>query len=522
MIPMFRLRPELSLVDESSIFQIDEKPFCIYDQRQCIFHYCDTDDFQVCVYLREWRNEQELVSFVRSIDSNQPYSYYIEGFRTIKILEEKSQEDKPATHSDDKAILFVAEQIPYVDRAQRPRGFPPSISLNITTACNLECLHCSQEAGGNHSISQLSLEEIVGLFDQFEKYALWDLRLSGGEPTCHPKLPEILHDAAKRRFGLVLFTNGTVLTPSLREAILQIAKDKPSFRIHLSIDGAQAKTHDWLRNRPGVFDKLMSFMKFLKDNNINWIAECVVTRRNMEELYKIAELVNDYGARLITFHVSSAVGRTIGGDPDLLLQLDEMQRIQVIGDDLAMRYDGSLGVNMANVSLPDGLVLPDNVLRKRQLSLIFQGERLLNQNREIHKIAALTQQEPYFYQRKRKYCSAGISQMTIEGDGSVYPCPFVATRADWSIGNVRESDVLSLWKSDKFLFFRGEWKVSDLPICSQCAWEKQCHLPKICRVASLVNFDDPYGPAPECVNKYKQLGSGLPDDLWEPVAQSSH
>ena len=59
---------------------------------------------------------------------------------------------------------------------------PRLIFWELTTGCNLRCIHCRASATELSSPDDLTTEESLGLIDQFAEYAPFILVLSGGEP----------------------------------------------------------------------------------------------------------------------------------------------------------------------------------------------------------------------------------------------------------------------------------------------------------------------------------------------------
>jgi MoaA/NifB/PqqE/SkfB family radical SAM enzyme len=76
--------------------------------------------------------------------------------------------------------------------------------IQITRLCNQKCRICS-----NPEIdATLSLDEVKGLIDDFIERGYHGVILTGGEPTLHPKLPEIISYAKNRGIHARIITNG--------------------------------------------------------------------------------------------------------------------------------------------------------------------------------------------------------------------------------------------------------------------------------------------------------------------------
>ena len=86
-----------------------------------------------------------------------------------------------------------------------------SVYIEITNACNLQCLHCYNSSGADNSIS-IPLSIIERVFDELAENAVSpSVTLSGGEPLCHPRIHEIISLAHNRKIALYIATNGILV-----------------------------------------------------------------------------------------------------------------------------------------------------------------------------------------------------------------------------------------------------------------------------------------------------------------------
>lgn len=123
--------------------------------------------------------------------------------------------------------------------------------LEITDSCDMACPICLVDAGSNQ---HRSLAEISGMIDELLRceHRLNMLTLSGGEPTSHPELREILKLLDRPEIGIVsLSTNG-----------LRIARDDELVRqlkdhnvvVSLQFDGFTPETWRELRGDATLYD----------------------------------------------------------------------------------------------------------------------------------------------------------------------------------------------------------------------------------------------------------------------------
>ena len=107
--------------------------------------------------------------------------------------------------------------------------------FSITNNCNLKCPICFTHNRPDR-IYNKSLEELESLLDyiEAEQKNLDLLNLTGGEPTLHPQLPEILERCAKRSFRRIsLNSNGLILGKN--RALAEMLK-KNRVQVNLSLD----------------------------------------------------------------------------------------------------------------------------------------------------------------------------------------------------------------------------------------------------------------------------------------------
>ena len=130
--------------------------------------------------------------------------------------------------------------------------------IEVNTACNLDCPICFADSGTGpqeHGFS-LSLEQVESMLDAFvraegEPEAV---QLSGGEPSIHPQIVEMLRAAKDRGIQLVMLnTNGIRLArdPRFAPALAEIG-----VHVYLQFDGLREETQLAIRGRDLTEEKL--------------------------------------------------------------------------------------------------------------------------------------------------------------------------------------------------------------------------------------------------------------------------
>jgi MoaA/NifB/PqqE/SkfB family radical SAM enzyme len=141
---------------------------------------------------------------------------------------------------------------------------PFSVSIDVTSLCNLHCAHCYWWEQPHET--ELDVEEMVGLLAEYRRqhpsivHASW----VGGEPLIRKERIRLLIEGGKLFPFNHLVTNGTIPFPDL-----------PGFHINVSLDGTEAY-HERQRGK-GTYAKIRRHIQTAKQPVA---LSCVVTRLN--------------------------------------------------------------------------------------------------------------------------------------------------------------------------------------------------------------------------------------------------
>jgi len=138
---------------------------------------------------------------------------------------------------------------------QSPIISPILATLEVTRACNLDCLYC--ESHRKHR-SSISIDWAFPFIREMAEAGVMGLGFTGGEPLLAESFENLATEAARAGMVTHLNTNGTLITDHRASSVLEAG-----FRsINVSLDGAEASTHDLLRGQ-GSFLRTMSGIESL-------------------------------------------------------------------------------------------------------------------------------------------------------------------------------------------------------------------------------------------------------------------
>lgn len=155
---------------------------------------------------------------------------------------------------------------------------PISGGLELTSKCNLNCVHC-YEASDRNNIS-MSTEKILSLVDELVTEGVLSLYLTGGEAMLREDFSYIYEYIRKSGIIVGILSNGTTITDDK----IQLFKKYPPMMIDISIYGASEETYYKVTGKKGIFNIFIDCLKKLKKNEIPFNLKTVVMKENLKDL----------------------------------------------------------------------------------------------------------------------------------------------------------------------------------------------------------------------------------------------
>jgi MoaA/NifB/PqqE/SkfB family radical SAM enzyme len=197
------------------------------------------------------------------------------------------------------------------------RLFQPSFQTFIvllTNRCNLTCKHCYVSSSPK-GIFGLPTERVCSLIDEIhELYGEKDFVLTGGEPLVRRADCLAILRAAAARHRTRLLTNGTLIIPEVAERLTELR-----INIRISVDGADARSHDHIRGR-GSFDKTLAGIQNL--HRAGFPADqlelyATIVPESVSTIGSILKLADELGSRTVVFAAIAKLGRAVTFWPNI-------------------------------------------------------------------------------------------------------------------------------------------------------------------------------------------------------------
>lgn len=290
--------------------------------------------------------------------------------------------------------------------AVRLDSYPRRLVLELTNACNLNCIMCGRdESDFNYNFFDLRfLNKLAPFFEYMEEVTLF----GWGEPTIHPQFKDILEYLNRYHVKKYFVTNGTTLQ-RIRDYLFEYKVDIMA----VSLDGATPETNNRIR-RNSDFHQIVSGLKDIvraKKNKaanypyINFVF--TLMRSNLNELPAMVNLAYDIGIEEVKVVYLSAFSEALGCES----LWNSAEEVREVFSETAKRGERF----HIKVKLP-----------------YIQGEDIAGD-------------------KHHKDCYVGWRDFFIGSDGYVRPCQSVARK----LFHINKYDnFLNAWNSEEMMHFR--------------------------------------------------------------------
>ena len=174
--------------------------------------------------------------------------------------------------------------------------FPLSVSLELTSRCNLNCAHCYINQPANDPVArqrELTTAQVKRVIDDMAAAGVLFLTLTGGEPLLRPDFAEIYTYASQKGLLVILFTNGTLLS----DEILRLLIDIRPYSIDISIYGATAPVFERVTRHPGSYARCYRAIEQILEAGLPLSLKSELMTLNAHELEPMKAIAESLGVK---------------------------------------------------------------------------------------------------------------------------------------------------------------------------------------------------------------------------------
>jgi radical SAM protein with 4Fe4S-binding SPASM domain len=292
----------------------------------------------------------------------------------------------------------------------------------------------------------LNTKQAFNVIDQLAEAGLLILAFSGGEPLMRPDIFQLIERAAQKDLVVNIATNGAIISDKKAKRL----KESGVRSITVSLDGADAETHDYFRQTPGLFNRTIKAIKILVENELRVVVSFTPSIFNYHQGPAVVRLACELGASAVNMSEYVPAGR---GTHDLSLPPDLLRAVVQQWIDMRREY-------------------------KDRMQIIWHDCR----------VALLVPPEE---QDRYSGCGAGKLTARLKVDGTLTPCVFLPNSA----GNLMETPFREIWDNSpvlKTIRNRDELLSGN---CGSCQYKKICGG---CRAVSMSRHGDMMGGDSSC------------------------
>ena len=315
--------------------------------------------------------------------------------------------------------------------AGTPLVGPRSIHIDVTNACNTNCVTCwdhsphlDEPRSAAWKRQRVSVEQVERLLDDARSLsALEAVVISGmGGPFTHPEIYALIEAVKSRGLSLTIITN---LIPADPERILALEVDQLLIGIHAASEEAYRAFHPSFRS--DEWERLHAMLARFQAAGRRYKHVQVICRENAHELVGMIELAARYEAERVNFKLAGLKHGTEA------VRITDEQRRRLVEDDVSRAWQ-----------------LADRLGVRHNLEVF--GEQLAAGGAATAPIEEIG-------------CFMGYVYARILVDGTVLFC----CNTDVVVGNLSEASFSQLWRGRAWQALRERMSQGDyFASCSQC------------------------------------------------------
>jgi pyrroloquinoline quinone biosynthesis protein E len=197
---------------------------------------------------------------------------------------------------------------------------PYNLVAELTYRCPLRCTYCSNPLDYRSTRETLDGEAWTRVFREGALLGAVHVGLTGGEPTLHPDLPEIVGGAAGVGLYVHLVTAGTTL-----DALgLAALRERGLKSVQLSIQDAAADASDAVAG-VACFDQKLAFALEVRRLELPLTLNVVLHRSNLDRVEDIIDLATRLGAERLELANAQYHGWALANRAALLPRRDQLE-----------------------------------------------------------------------------------------------------------------------------------------------------------------------------------------------------
>ncbi len=184
---------------------------------------------------------------------------------------------------------------------------PLLVFYEVTRACDLVCKHCRASAQPERHPEELTHEQSLQLIDQLASFPRPPMLVfTGGDPAKRADIYDLIRHGAARGLEVSLTPSAT---PLVTTEVVHGLAEAGLHRLAVSLDGADAPTHDAFRGVEGTFERALRIIRDARATGLPVQVNTTITRYNVAQVDAMASLLATLDIALWSVFFLIPVGR---------------------------------------------------------------------------------------------------------------------------------------------------------------------------------------------------------------------
>lgn len=302
------------------------------------------------------------------------------------------------------------------------------IQFELTSRCNERCIHCYIPNAKKNSGSDMSLEKVKNIIDEFSDNGGLQVTLSGGEVFLHKDIIPIIKYCREKDLIITILSN----LIALRDYQIPFLKQYNVSSVQVSLYSMDASVHDRITTVKGSFKKTTTAIEKLVKADVPVVISCPMMKANYKGYKEVLKYAHSIRCKV---------------NVDVIM----MAQADLDTNNLANR----LSVEESGEVIKE--IIENNADYRNAISEMASFSSLMYADRDNFV--------------KLPLCGAGINDCCIAENGDVYPC---AGWQDMVVGNVYKQNLKDIWDNSKKLRTIRAVTQGDFPQCLKCEAQDYC------------------------------------------------
>jgi pyrroloquinoline quinone biosynthesis protein E len=357
-------------------------------------------------------------------------------------------------------ILAVRSPVPTLPQSSiRQEAAPAAVTWMVTLGCNRRCPYCffavfhhGAEEEASPPDATFPFADVVRMLQDMALIGAADLHLTGGEPLLRRDLPDIIAAASRLRVRTNLVTKYPI-----DRALARRLADAGLTRVTYSLDDARPGAAAALTGARDYLEEARTALAALREARHQVEVNAVLTSKNAAWLDDLARFLVDLGIDALRISpFTPPYPRRLCAE-----RLVTDANVGALVRSLRSRFAGAIDISAGSGAVADAA-----------------SERTCG---------------------GASVCEIGVRALDVLPDGSVTRCHYLPGVAQMTVGSLRESSLLDIWRGEKLRGLvrptRAEYAETH---CSGCGAFEACNSRGRCYVSALAGADTAFAPDDFC------------------------